>query len=96
MRHKSTGTYWIALYVKSSNAANFDSFGVEYTPNYVRNKNITTNVNRVQVHDSIMGGYFYGDFIDFILNTKISADFTSLFLWNNFKKNYDIILEKFQ
>ena len=36
----------------------FDSFGVEYIPKeiekFINNKNIITNINRIQAYDSIM------------------------------------------
>ena len=34
------------------------------------NKNITTNIYRIQAHDSIMWGYLYIGFIDFLLKGK--------------------------
>ena len=55
----------------------------------LQNKNIKTNIFRMQAYDSIMCGYFCIGFIDFIL-TK----FTNLFSSNNFMKN-DIILNYF-
>ena len=71
----------------------FDLFGVEHVPNeikkFIGNKNIKTNIFRMQAYDSIMCGYFCIGFIDFIL-TK----FTNLFSSNNFMKN-DIILNYF-
>ena len=34
------------------------------------NKNITTNIYRIQAYDSIMWGYLYIGFIDFLLKGK--------------------------
>ena len=31
-KYKLVGTHWIALYVKSNNVKNFDSFRVEHIP----------------------------------------------------------------
>ena len=46
-------------------------FGVEHVPKEVKkfigNKNIKTNIFRMQVHESIMCGYFCNGFIDFML-----------------------------
>ena len=42
-----------------------------------------------------MCGYFCIGFIDFMLAGKTLTDFTNLFSPNNFKKNYDIILNYF-
>ena len=93
------GTHWIALYVKNNNVTYFDSFGVEHIPKeikiFIKNKNIKTNIFRIQAYDSIMCGYFCIGFIDFMLAGKTLTDFTNLFSPNNFKKNDDIILNYF-
>ena len=56
--YKSVRTHWIALYEKSDNATYLDSFRVEHIPKeikkLIRNKNITTNIFRIQTNDSIM------------------------------------------
>ena len=54
-----------------------------------------TNIFRIQAYDSIMCGYFYLEFIDFMLAEKTLTEFTNLFSPNNFKKNDDIILNQF-
>ena len=50
--YESIGTHRIALYVIAENVTYFDSFGVEDIPDEIRkfigNKNITTNIYRVQ------------------------------------------------
>ena len=50
--YESIGTHRIALYVIAENVTYFDSFGVEGIPDEIRkfigNKNITTNIYRVQ------------------------------------------------
>ena len=52
----------------------FDSFGVEHIPKeikkVIKNKNIKTNIFRIQANDSIMCGYFCIGFIDFMLKGK--------------------------
>ena len=40
----------------------------------------------MQAHDSVMCGYFYIGFIDFILAGKNLTDFTNLFSPNDLKK----------
>ena len=74
----------------------FDSFGVEHVPEeikeFIGNKNIKTNISRVQANDSVMCGLFCIGFIDFMLADKKLTDCTSLFSPHNFKKNDDIIL----
>ena len=67
-----------------------DSSGVEHIPkeikSFISNKNIKTNIFRIQEYDSIMCGYFCIGFINFMLAGKTLTDFTNLFSPNNFKK----------
>ena len=53
-------THWIALYVQNNDVTYFDSFGVEYIlkriKTFISNKNIKTNIFRIQVYDLIMCG----------------------------------------
>ena len=89
------------MYVQNNNnnVTYFNSFGVEHIPKeikaFINNKNITTNVFRIQAYDSIMCGYFCIGFIDFMLAGKTLIEYTNLFLPNNFKKNDNIILNYF-
>ena len=74
--------------------------GVEHIPKEIktftgRSLSITTNIFRIQAYDSVMCGYFFIVFIDFILKRKTLTEFTNLFSPNNFKKNDDIILKYF-
>ena len=66
----------------------FRSFGVEHIPKkiktFMNNKNIKTNILRIQAYDSIMCGYFCIGFIDFLLAEKTLTEFTNLFSPNNF------------
>ena len=54
-QYSDIGTHWIALYVKN-NITYFDSFGVEHIPEeimkFIGNKNIKTNIFRIQAYDS--------------------------------------------
>ena len=72
------------------NVTYFNSFGVEHITKeikaFINNKNITTNIFRIQAYDSIMCGYFCIGFIDFMLAGKTLTEFTNLFPPNNFKK----------
>ena len=56
--YKSIGTHWIALYVNDNNATYFNSFGAEHIlkeiKKFIGNKNIITNIYRIQAYDSIM------------------------------------------
>ena len=102
--YKSIGTHWIALYVNANNVVYFDSFGVEQTPKkligknlkkLIGNKNIITNIYRVQAYDSITCGYFCIGVIDFILKGKSLLDYTILFSPSDYEKNDKIILKYF-
>ena len=88
--YSDIGTHWFALCVLNNDATYFDSFGVEHIPEeiktFIGNKNIKTNIFRIQAYDSIMCGYFCIGFIDFMLAGKTLTDFTNLFSPNNFKK----------
>ena len=100
-------THWLALYVHNGDVTYFDSLGVEHIPKEIKafincplssasqNKNIKTNIFRIQAYDSIMCGYFCIGFIDFMLAGKTLTEYTNLFSPNSFKKNDDIILNYF-
>ena len=64
------GTHLIALYV-NNNSTYFDSFGAENIPKgikkFIGNKNIISNIHRIQAYGSIMCEYFCIRFIDFML-----------------------------
>ena len=93
--YESVGTHWIALFVNAKNVTYFHSFGVEHIPKekLIRNKNIITNICRIQGYDSIMCEYFCIEFIDFMLKSKSLLEYTSFFSPNEHKKNDKIILK---
>ena len=63
---------------------------------FIGNKNIITNIYRIQAYDSIIRGYFCIGFIDFMLNGKHLLDYTKLFSPDEYKKNGKIVLKYFQ
>ena len=69
--YESIETHSIALYI---NVTYFDSFEVEYIQKkitkFIGNKNIITNIYRMQAYNSITCEYFSIGFIDFILKGK--------------------------
>ena len=81
-------TQWIAFYANGYNVTYFDSFRVEHIPEekkiFITNKNIITNIFRVQVYDWIKSRFFSPRFIDFVFNDKIVIAFTNL---HNFEEN---------
>ena len=85
--------------MQNSNVTYFDSFGVEHIPKeiktFINNKNIKTNIFRIQAYNLIMCGYFSIGFIDFILAGKTFTKYANIFPPNTFKKNDDIILNYF-
>ena len=102
--YANVGTDWIALFCKKNEIIYFDSFGVEYIPNEIKefikefpgNKNIKTNIFRVQEDNSITCKYFSIGFIDFMLAGKKLTDYTNLFSPHDLKKNDNIILSYFK
>ena len=102
--HADVGTNWIALFCKKNEIVYFGSFGVEYIPEEIKdfikelpeNKNIKTNIFRIQEDNSIMCGYFCIEFIDFMLAGKKLTDYTNLFSPHDLKKNDNIILSYFK
>ena len=94
--------------MNNNNVTYFDSFGVEHIPKEIKafinrslssasqNKNIKTNIFRVQAYDSIMCGYFCIGFIDFLFKGKTLIEYTNLFFTRYFEKNDDIILSYFK
>ena len=94
------GTHWIALYCKDNEVIYFDSFNVEYIPKeikkFIGNNDITTNLFRIQVYNSIMCGSFCILFTEFVFKSKKLIDFTNLFSPHDFKKNDKIVLNYFK
>ena len=78
------------MYKLNNDVTYFDSFGVEDIPKeikaFIGNKNIKTNIFRIQAYDSIVCGYFCFGFIDFMLEVKTLTGFRNLFSPNNLKK----------
>ena len=98
--YESIGAHWIALYVNAKSVTYFDNFGVEHIPKeirkFVRNKNIITNIYRIQAYNSVMRGYFCVGFIDFMLKGKSLLEYTYLCSPNEYKRNDKTISRYFQ
>ena len=94
--YSDIGTHWVAFYVNNKTTTYFDKFGIEHISKEVKkfmgNRNIITNIYRIQNYDPIMCGYFCVGFIDYMFMGKSLTDYTNLFSPSNFKKNDDIIL----
>ena len=76
--YRDIETHSVALYENNKTIIYFDSFGVEHLPKeiikFIGNKNIITNIFRIQACDSIMCGYFCIGFINFMFNGKSLTD----------------------
>ena len=80
---ESIGTHKMSLYVNGNKKIYFGSFGVEHIPKgiikFIGNKNVITNIYRIQPFDSIMCRCFHIGFTDFMLKSKIYyANYTNL------------------
>ena len=88
------------MHLDGNNITNFGSFGVERITKEIEtfkeNKNISTNIYRIQGIDSINFRYFCIGFIDFMLKSKSLLVYTNLFSPNDYEKNDKIILKYFQ
>ena len=69
--------------MNSNDVTYFNSSGVEHIPKeikaFINNKNIKTNIFRIQAYNSIMCGYFRIGFIGFTFKGKTVTVFTNLF-----------------
>ena len=68
--YSDIGTHWVDLHVNNNYVTYFDSFPVEHISKeiktFINDKNIKTNIFRIQKYNSIMCGYFIIGFIDYI------------------------------
>ena len=84
--YSDIGSPWVPLWVNNNNVTYFDSFGVEHIPKEIKaffnNKNIKTNIFRIQAYDSLMCGYFCMGFIDFMLAGKNLTDYNNFFFFS--------------
>ena len=85
---------------KKNEVIYFDSFDVEYIPEEIKksigNKNIKSNIFRIQICDSVMCAYFCILFVELMLKNKTLTDFTNLFSPLDFEKNDEIIRRYFK
>ena len=97
--YADVGMHWIPLFCNRGEIVLFNSFGVEYVPEEIKEfvgiKNIIANIFRVQANNSVMCGYFCIRFIDFMLSGKKLTDFPSIFSLYDFEKKDNIFLSYF-
>ena len=86
--------------MNAENITYIDRFGVEFIRKEIRkvigNKNVRTNIYKIQSHDSIMCKYFCIEFIDFMLEGKSLLEYTNSFSSNDYEKNNKRIPNYFQ
>ena len=79
------------MHVFGNNVIYSDSFVIKHIPKEIKkflgNKNIITNSYKIQAYDSIMCGYFFVRFIEFMLKGKSLLDYTNLLSPNEYEKN---------
>ena len=99
--YENTGTHEVSLFFKPKYTVYFDSFAIAHIPKEINkfiNKDIKSNIFRIQAYDSIMCGYFCIEFINYMLKGKGKTllDYTNLFSPNDFKKNDRVIKRIFK
>ena len=81
--------------MNGNNVMDFDSFRFEHITKEIKkftgNKNIITNIYRIEAYNATMCGYFCIRFIDLMLKGKSSLDYANLFSRNYYERNDKII-----
>ena len=81
----------VSLFINRNTAVHIDSFGTENISqevlNKLRDKLITHNIFKIQDTESIMCGFYYIAFIEYMLAGNILLDYTNFFSPNDYKKN---------
>ena len=76
--------------MNAENLTYFHSFGVEHIQKEIRkffeNKDIITNVYRIQAYDSLICGYLCVSFDDFMLEGKSLLEYSNLFSSYQYEK----------
>ena len=86
--------------MNGNNIIYFDIFWVEHITTEIRkligNKNIITNIYRIQIYEPIIYGYFCIGLIDLMLEGKSLLDYKNFFSPNHYEENDKRILKYFQ
>ena len=87
------------MHVNDNNVTYCDSFGVAHIAKeikkFIGNKNVVTNIYRIQSYDLIMCRYFCTGFFDFMLKGKSLLEYTNLLSPNDYEKNDETISKYF-
>ena len=96
----SKGTHWVSLFIDKNLAVFSDSFEIEYIPqkilNKIKDKSITHNIFRIRDNESVMCGFYYIAFMEYMFAGKTLLEYTDLFSVSDYKKNYKIIYKYFK
>ena len=84
--HKSIGSHWIALYVNGNTVTYFE------IKRFIDNKNIITNIFKIQTYGSMMSGFLCIGLLILCVKAKC---FMNLFSPHDFKNNDKVILNYF-
>ena len=103
--YENTGTHWVSLFVKPKHTVYFDGFGIEHIPKeinkFINNdttkstslKHIKSNIFRIQAYDSVMCGYFYIEFFNYMLKGKTLLIILIYFLPMTLKRTIELLKE---
>ena len=80
--------HWVLIFIERNLAVCFDSLGIEYIPQEVlkkiKDKSIAHNIFRTQYNESIMCGFYFITFIEYMLEEKTWLDYPNLFSPKNY------------
>ena len=98
---QSKGTLSIILFIARNTAVFFDSLEIEQIPQEVLNKIkedklITRTIFRIQSDGSIMCGFYWVAFIEYIIAGRNLLDYTNLFSPDDYRKNNKITYKCFE
>ena len=89
---KTKRTHWDSLFTDRNTAVYFDSFGIEYIPkellNKEKDKSTAQNIFKAQDKDSIMCGFYCIAFIEYMLAWKILLHYTTFVFTEWLKKEW--------
>ena len=64
--------------------------------NKIKDKSITHNIFRIRDNESVMCGFYYIAFMEYMFAGKTLLEYTDLFSVSDYKKNYKIIYKYFK
>ena len=87
---QSKETHSVSLFIDRIITVYFESSGIEYIPpellDKIKDKFITYNIFGIHSDDSIMCGFYFIVFIEYMITGKTFLDYTNLLSPNDYKK----------